>query len=282
MSNIEQTNLFGEKVTATTVAKPFIKWVGGKRGILETLIQHMPKEFESYSEPFLGGGAVFFGVRSRGFSGKATLSDVNKRLITTYQSVRDNVDKIVKNLGVHSKNHDLDYYMAARPELSTEEDPIKLASWFIYLNKTSFNGIYRENSKGGYNVPIGTLKSTAVLDEDNLRAVSLVLESAVLLNRSFSEVDSNEADFFYLDPPYDETYTGYSKGGFNADDQALVAKLCKDIDTAGNKFLVSNSDTPLIRELYEGYMMEVIKAPRSVNSDGKGRGRVGELLIRNY
>ena len=276
-----QFNLFGEEVRAGALARPFVKWVGGKRNLLDVLIPRLP-QFDTYAEPFIGGGALFFATRALGHAGPATISDFNERLITTYQAIRDDVEGIIGLLETHSGNHDLEYYKAARPELGTESDPTKLAAWFIYLNKTSFNGIYRVNRKDEYNVPMGTDDGGRVLDPDNLRACSAVLQNTTILFRSFADVSPTEADFFYFDPPYDDTFTGYSKTGFSGEDQAAVAQLCRDIDEAGNTFMASNSDTPLIRELYEGFELEVVKAMRSVNRDGKNRGRVGELLIRNY
>lgn len=259
-------------------ARPFLKWVGGKRSILPELLRRMPDEYDTYNEPFLGGGALFFAEKPK----EAYLSDINFHLVLTFQRVRDDVDGVIRNLKIHASRHDPEYYKKARTRLFKEKDTTKLAALFIYLNKTCFNGLYRVNKSGAFNVPIGDYKNPPILDEDNLRACSSVLQGVSIEQMPFTQIDPLKGDFFYLDPPYHETYEGYSAHGFGDDEHTKLAAFCKKIDERGGYFMLSNSDTPFVRKLYKGYTIEHVSAARSVSCKSAQRGRENELLIRNY
>ncbi|MGC8472701.1 MAG: DNA adenine methylase [Acidimicrobiales bacterium] len=267
--------------TALAPARPFIKWVGGKRSILPLLLERVPPSFSRYAEPFVGGGALFFALRAAGFGQPAQLADANERLVTTYEVVRDDVDALIEVLAFHADAHDAEHYRLARLELSSETDPVKKAALFIYLNKTCFNGVYRVNKADVFNMGLGTLDSGWVLDADNLRQASAALQGVVLAHGDFSALVPASGDFVYLDPPYDKTYTGYTTQGFDESFQRRVAELCRSIDQVGGLFLASNADTPLIRALYDGFVVEEVSAVRSVSCAGHQRGRVRELLISN-
>ena len=192
--------------TITPSAKPFVKWVGGKRSILPDLIKRLPDDFDAYHEPFLGGGALYFAIQPK----EAYLSDINFHLVITYQAVRNDVERLIRLLKTHEKNHDKEYYTKKREQLNKEKDPTKLASLFIYINKTCYNGLYRVNKSGGFNVPMGDYKNPQIVDEDNLRNCSQVLKGADITQHSFKQEKIYKNDFYYLDPPYHETYSSYS------------------------------------------------------------------------
>ena len=261
-------------------AKPFVKWVGGKRSILTEIKKRieMSKFKDNYFEPFVGGGAVFFESKPT----KAYLSDINFHLIVTYQAVKDNLEDIIDQLKQHKKNHNQEYYQKVRARLNKEENPVKIASAFIYLNKTCFNGLYRVNKKGGFNVPIGSYKNPAILDEQNLRNCSQTLQGIKIHQHNFKELNPRKNAFYYLDPPYHKTYSQYNGLGFGDDEHKELAEFCNKINEKGSHFLLSNSDTPLIRSLYSKYHIEIVSASRSVSCKAHQRGKQNELIIRNY
>lgn len=262
----------------TLNAKPFLKWVGGKRSILPLLLERIPEEYTAYYEPFVGGGALFFETQPK----IAYLSDINFYLIITYKAVRDNIEDLIRSLKIHEKKHDKEYFLKARKQLSIEKDPTKIASLFIYLNKTCFNGLYRVNKSGGFNVPIGSYKNPAIADEDTLRACSRILQGAKIAQHGFEQVKIQKGAFYYIDPPYHNTYSQYDGSGFGEKEHANLALFCKEIDKKGGYFMLSNSDTDLVRTLYKGYTIEEVQASRSVSCKAHQRGKEYELLIRNY
>lgn len=262
----------------TFTARPFLKWVGGKRSILDELLKRMPDEYETYNEPFLGGGALYFSVQPK----EAYLSDINFHLILTFRAVRDDLDNLIRALKVHASRHSPEYYSRARTRLFKEKDTTKLAALFIYINKTCFNGLYRVNKSGEFNVPIGDYKNPPILDEENLRAASKVLQGANIEQKPFTQINPHKGDFFYLDPPYHETYEGYSAHGFGDAEHTALAAFCRKVDEKGGFFMLSNSDTPFVRKLYNGYTIETVSASRSVSCKANQRGKENELLIRNY
>ena len=262
----------------TTAARPFIKWVGGKRSILPELSARMPVTYDGYHEPFIGGGALFFETQPQ----KAFLSDVNFHLIITFQVVRDSVEELIKTLNAHVKGHDKDYFGRARDKIFGEKDPVKIAALFIYLNKTCYNGLYRVNKSGRFNVPMGSYKDPAILDADNLRNVSKILQDVDIQQRPFCQTPVKKGDFYYLDPPYHKTYDGYNGNGFGDSEHEKLAKLCHKIQRIGGYFMLSNSDTDFVRSLYKGYNIEDVRASRMVSCKGEQRGKENELIIRNY
>lgn len=259
-------------------AKPFLKWVGGKRSILPQLLERMPDEYDAYHEIFMGGGALYFAVQPK----EAYLSDVNFLLVLTFKAVRDDVDNLIKQLKVHERLHNKEYYGKARTKLAKEKDPTKLAALFIYLNKTCFNGLYRVNRSGLFNVPMGDYKNPLIVDEENLKNCSKVLKETDIQQHSFDHAKIYKNDFYYIDPPYHETYSGYDGSGFGDKEHQKLAEFCRKIDEKGGFFMVSNSDTPFVRELYKGYNIEIVSASRMVSCKAHQRGKENELIIRNY
>lgn len=261
-----------------SAARPFLKWVGGKRSILPQLIARMPASYETYREPFIGGGALFFALQPA----KAQLSDINFHLMITYRAVRDNVAALIEELNVHDKLHNKKHFLAMREALAVEEDPVKLAALVIYLNKTCFNGLYRVNQEGKFNVPMGDYKNPGLYEEAVLKADSKALQGVQLKQCSFDQTPIAKGDFFYLDPPYHKTFSGYDRSGFGDDAHKRLAEYCKLIDKAGAHFMLSNSDTDFVRSLYSGFSIENVEATRSVSCKVGSRGKETEIIVRNY
>ena len=283
-------------MTTTTrtraLPRPFLKWAGGKAQLLPELTARVnqAKPFGRYHEPFIGGGALFFDMaRTQAFSRKkAYLSDNNARLIEAYEAVKQNVDRVINLLRQHAKHHSEDYYYAVRGRLP--DDLYERAARIIYLNKTGFNGLYRENSRGGFNVPFGRYKNPLVCDEPNLRAAATALRHAKIEVRHFERVldHAESGDLVYFDPPYHplsktSSFTSYYKSGFGEDSQRLLAHVAEELGRRGVKVLLSNSMTPLIRELYEkSFTVEQVYATRNINSRADRRGPIAEALISNF
>lgn len=266
---------------------PIVKWVGGKRQLMFELLKNMPKDYNRYFEPFIGGGALFFELQPN----NAYISDMNEELINLYQVVRDNVDELITDLQKHDISKE--YFMEIRNIDRTEEyqnwSDIKKASRFIYLNRTCFNGMYRVNSKGEFNVPFGHYKNPRILDENNLRNCSHLLQRTEIKQADFSEIlkKVKKGDFVYFDPPYvplNETssFTSYTKEGFDIDMQFKLRDVCDELDSMGVKFMLSNSDTKLVNELYANYEIKKVFASRQINANADGRGKITEVLVRNY
>lgn len=258
--------------------KPFLKWVGGKRSILHVLLDRLPQEYTNYYEPFIGGGSLFFSLQPR----NAYLSDINLNLIITYRVVRDHVEELIQLLKEHAKHHNKEYFLKMRRELARETDPIRIASIFIYLNKTCFNGLYRVNKNGEFNVPIGSYKNPKIVDEETLCMDSKLLKNTEIEQKPFSQISIKKDAFYYLDPPYHGTYSGYDNNGFDDTEHIKLFNLCCKIDKNGGYFMLSNSNTKFIKKLYKQYHIEEIQANRSVSCVADKRGKEYELIIRNY
>jgi len=259
-------------------AKPFVKWVGGKRSILTTLREKLPEDCDRYYEPFLGGGALFFSLQPS----CPVLSDINLNLVRTYAAIKDAVDDVIDLLEKHKSQHCKDYFLKIRDSFADHVSDVELAAKFIYLNKTCFNGLFRVNKSGKFNVPMGSYKNPNILDELNLRAVSRALENAVVQHGSVEQVGLEANAFYYLDPPYHKTFSSYDKSGFGDDEHKMLSLLCEKIDSEGSKFMLSNSDTPFIRDLYKNFHIETVMAGRTISCKSNQRGKEAELLIRNY
>lgn len=273
------------------LVQPFVKWVGGKRQLLPELEKKMPKlsNINTYYEPFIGGGALFFKLQPK----KAVINDYNKELINAYQVIRDDVDELINDLSKH-KNEE-EYFYDIR-EVDRKLDfvgwsDVRRASRFIYLNKTCYNGLYRVNSQGFFNTPFGRYKAPNYVNEYVLKEISLYLNEneITILSSDFSEAvrDAKKGDFVYFDPPYQplsetSNFTGYTQGGFDELQQIRLKELCDSLDKKGVKFMLSNSNVPFIQNLYKDYNIDVIFAKRSINSNGKKRGNVEEVLVSNY
>ncbi len=269
------------------IPRPFLKWVGGKTQLLASIAQLVPDRFGTYYEPFVGGGAVFFHLRPE----RAVLGDLNRELIDCFGAVRDCLDEVVAILDAHI--YDKDYFYDIRAlDPATLPLPARAART-IYLNRTGFNGLYRVNRKGRFNVPFGRYSNPTICDEENLEACREVLGAAELRCGGFDEVlaTAAEGDFVYLDPPYvpvskTANFTSYVAGGFGPDDQDRLARQLVDLDRRGVRFVLSNADAEGVRAMYEDLGIASLRiigvqALRAVNSKTTGRGRVGELLVTN-
>jgi DNA adenine methylase len=268
------------------IAQPVVKWVGGKSKLLHELVARAPRTYKRYFEPFVGGGALFFRLSPS----SAVLSDSNGELITFYKAVRDEVDAVIRCLGRHRTLHSEAYYYTMRERWNAkgQDEPAQRAAAFLYLNKTCYNGLWRVNSKGAFNVPAGRYEHPSILDPEALRAASRTLSRAVLLHRPFERAvkDAEQGDFVYLDPPYhpiSETayFTSYTAGGFDQSDQERLADTFRELDERGCAVMLSNSDTPFIRKLYARYQIDRVYCARAINSDGASRGAVAEVIVTN-
>jgi DNA adenine methylase len=279
---MRQLALFAEP-TPVTEPRPFLKWAGGKGQLLTQLRPLLPPRYGRYFEPFVGGGALFFSLRPPG----AALSDVNTELIDCYRAVRDDVEAVIEALREH--RYDGKHYYAVRGIPPADLPQAHRAARTIYLNKTGFNGLYRVNRSGTFNVPFGRYTNPCLCDKPTLRACARALRGVELQARDFAEVvaSARPGDFVYFDPPYvpaSETanFTSYSRGGFPLDEQRRLAKVFADLASRGVLVMLSNSDTRIVRELYARFRIDVVLASRSINSKGAGRGKVGELVVRSF
>ncbi|MEN6412719.1 MAG: DNA adenine methylase [Veillonellales bacterium] len=269
---------------------PILKWAGGKRQLIHEIEKYIPRKFTTYYEPFVGGAAVLFYTQPP----KAVINDVNAELMNLYQVIKNDVDGLIESL----KNHknEAEYFYKIR-ELDRDKNVysrltlIDRASRILFLNKTCYNGLFRVNKAGEFNAPFGNYKNPNLVNEITLRAVSNYFNKAniVFLNGDFEQAvrGIRKGSFVYLDPPYDPVsnsanFTGYNKGGFNQAEQIRLKKLCDSLQQKGVKFLLSNSDTGFINDLYKSYKIEVIQARRAINSKADSRGEVNEVLVRNF
>lgn len=266
-----------------TEVRPFVKWAGGKRQLLPRLLELAPKEFGTYFEPFVGGGALFFALRPR----SAVLADVNTRLMRTYLAISKDPETVIALLSTYP--YERSFYETMRDlyvdNLSDEE----VAAWFIYVNRAGFNGLYRVNRKGKFNVPFGRHTNPTICDAENIRACSKALRGVFHAADDYRAVIeyARAGDFVYFDPPYlpvskTSNFTAYSADGFGFEDHLQLQETASALVHRGVHVLVSNSNAPAIRELYASSTFDVIEveAKRSVNSKAAARGPVKELLIR--
>ena len=292
--------------------KPFIKWVGGKGQLLPEINKLYPvelgKNINKYAEIFIGGGAVLFDILSKYKLDEIYISDKNLELINTYKSIRDSVDILIKSLKEMEEGYiPLDdenrkiYYYEKRQEynnlkINIEENNIEKASLFIFLNKTCFNGLYRVNKKGEFNVPMGAYKNPKICDEENLRNVSMVLKNVKIIYADYRESEKfiDEKTFVYIDPPYrplntSSSFTSYTENDFTDKEQIELAEYIDILNKKGAKIVISNSDPKndnvednFFDELYKNYNINRVKATRMLNSNASLRGAINELLITNY
>ena len=275
------------------MARPFLKWAGGKTQLLPQLRVAAPRRIDTYFEPFLGGGALFFALQAEQRFKRAVLSDSNAELINAYQQVRDAVDDVIAELKAHEAaygsgaKHRSDYFYHVRDDLRLGF-PVKRAARMIFLNKTCFNGLYRVNSRGEFNVPHGSHAKPTICDESGLRAASSALQSVEIRESDFEAAirEAKPKDFVYFDPPYipvSETsnFTAYTENLFGLDEQRRLADVAAKLATRDIDFLLSNSNHPDVQDLYRSRGMSTrdVVAGRAINSVGTGRGRVAEYLI---
>jgi DNA adenine methylase len=275
--------------------KPLLKWAGGKRHIAGELISLFPEDWDkqTYFEPFIGGAALFFELSPK----QAVISDVNKRLIGFYQHVREDLDALLAQIQTISKNFDechddlkKEYFLNLRAEFnSSDVESLESASKLFALNKLCFNGLYRENSKGGFNVPFGQKNKFPSIEFDDFKNASFALQRAEVNVSDFEATvaGAQSGDFVYFDPPYipidlTSSFTSYNANGFTLEDQKRLANLLHDLKSRSIKALCSNSETEKTREIYDGLNIRVIQAPRMVSAKSSGRGLIDELVISNF
>jgi len=275
------------RARALAEPSPVVKWAGGKTRLLGEIELRRPATYRRYFEPFIGGGAVFFHLAPR----NAVISDLNPDLMNVYRCVAWHVEGVIRKLREYRANHDDEFYYETRQRFNDRNrrtSDVTRAAMFIYLNKTCYNGLYRVNRKGEYNVPVGRYTRPAIYDPKGLRAASEVLQRAELRTCHFAESldDAASGDFVYLDPPYTPLsstadFTSYTADGFNVDDQRQLASLFRALANRGCHVMLSNHDTPFIRELYDGFDIATVKCNRAINSKASSRGDVSEVLITN-
>ncbi len=273
--------------------KPFVKWVGGKRQLLtqfRLMNLYPPEKFDPktgrYFEPFVGGGAVFFDLLPE----KAFLSDLNNDLVITYNVIKKEVEKLISTLKKHKT--DKEYFLKIRAQNSNELTDLEIASRFIFLNRTCFNGMYRVNSKGGFNVPFGKYTNPLICDEQNLRKVSNALKEVEIKKQDYKEVlkKAKKGDFVYFDPPYypvskTSSFTSYTSEAFLEKEQTELRDTFSELSKRGCFVMLSNSDTPFINKIYseiKGVRITKVQAGRAINSDASKRGKITEVLVTNY
>lgn len=272
---------------------PFVKWAGGKTQLLDRIHELMPKEYNHYYEPFIGGGALLFSVAPKDF----TINDFNSELIQAYNCFTNDEDfkKLLERLNYHQEHHSEEHYYEIR-EMDKDPDFLKLpiyerAARMIYLNKSCFNGLYRVNSKGFFNVPSGKKKKVVCYEEENLEEIRRFFSASKfeILNGDFQDAVKNakKGDFVYFDPPYDtwedkDSFTSYAKNPFGKEEQKRLADVYKGLSEKGVFVMLSNHNTEYIRELFKDFHIHVVEAKRMINSKASGRGNVEEVIITNY
>ena len=277
--------------SANIALKPVFKWVGGKRQLLGQLNKYAPKYYETYFEPFIGGGAFLLDLQPS----KAVINDINVELINVYQVIKDNPEALIANLKVHQKYNSKEYYLKLREvdRNGTIDDynAIQRAARILYMLRVDFNGLYRVNRKGQFNVPYGKYKNPNIVNAKNIRDLNYYFnhKDIQIMNTDFecAVMNAKKNDFVYFDPPYipltsTASFTSYTNNGFNLDDQKRLAKLFFKLSQKGVSIMESNSDTLLTRQLYSNANIHVVKAKRAINSNVTKRGAVNELIITNY
>lgn len=277
-------------MSTNKLVKPFLKWAGGKRQLVDEIKKYIPKNYNTYYEPFLGGGAILLELQPK----KAVINDSNAELINCYKVIKFSVDELIEDLRKHKNEQD--YYYKLR---DIDRDAVykqmysnvERASRIIYLNKACYNGLFRVNSQGHFNVPFGRYKNPNFLDEAVLRAVNKYFNNSniEILNTDFEEAvkDAGKGDFVYLDPPYDPisgtaSFTGYDVNCFNKDEQRRLKNVFAKLINSGCKVVLSNACTEFILELYQEYKIEKVAATRAINSNALKRGKINEVLITSY
>jgi DNA adenine methylase len=278
-----------QPISTKPQATPFLKWVGGKGKLRHALGALMPKgvELMRHVEPFVGGGALFF---ARGPE-RALLADINLDLIRAYEAVRDEPAAVLNHLTRLARGHDQESYYGVRERFNARKQKTQAerAAHFIYLNKTCFNGLYRVNRQGQFNVPMGRYAKPNIADTDTIFAASAALQRADIRHMPFEALlsEARPGDFIYFDPPYEPVsrtanFTAYAQDGFAQADQQRLRDVFRALDKRGAKLMLSNSDVPFIRDLYRGFQIDEVLAPRAVSCDAKGRKEAREVVVRNY
>jgi DNA adenine methylase len=264
-------------------ATPFLKWAGGKSELLPEIEKRLPRSFSTYWEPFIGGGALYFRLSPA----SAVISDGNEELVNCYQVVRDEVEGLIAALRKHSNNKE--HFLRTRRMQPWQLEPVDRAARLIYLNKTCYNGLYRVNQRGEFNVPFGRYENPRICDENGLRECSRVLREADVVCRDFRHLlyKAKPGDFVYFDPPYSpisktSSFRAYSESPFDQREQKALRQVFNALDDRGCHVMLSNSDTEYTRKLYHKFNVEAVQASRAINSRADKRGKVSELIITNY
>ncbi|MFQ5719857.1 MAG: DNA adenine methylase [Acidobacteriota bacterium] len=267
--------------------RPFLKWAGGKTQLLPDLLARLPGSFEAYHEPFIGAGALLFALVGHQAQRQIFLSDRNEPLIDTYLAVQEDVEAVISRLRRHRNTPE--HFYAVRAKDTRRMTRAGRAARLIYLNRTCFNGLYRENRSGRFNVPFGRYKNPRICNADNLRAVAAALANTRIECGEFAGVlgRTRAGDLVYFDPPYHPvsataSFTSYDRNGFRAEDQIRLRDTFAELDRQGVRVMLSNSDTAFVRELYTGFEIAQVSARRAINSRADRRGKVAELIVRNY
>lgn len=264
------------------MAEPIVKWIGGKGRLLPELVSRLPGRFKTYHEPFIGGGALFFAIRPR----FAYLADANPELVNLYQCIKREPGALMDRLAGMGTD-ETEYYRLR----GQDRDPgfadlsaVERAARFIYLNKCCFNGLYRVNRQGHFNAAWGKRRNPQLFDAGNVMSVQAALEGVRLTVADFGQVLhlARPGDFVYFDPPYDDSFTGYTSGSFSRQDQHRLWQLCVKLHRLGASWMLSNADTPFIRQLFRAFRVESVLAPRSVAASGAARAPAREVIVRNY
>lgn len=279
---------------------PFLKWVGGKTRLLAQLTQLLPDGKYRYAEPFLGGGAMFFHLHNAGKLQHAVLADFSRDIVATNLAVKNTPKPLIAALQVHQSRYIAgdesersEYFYAVRARHPSEQpmSDVERAARMLFLNRTCFNGLWRENASGRFNAPHGKYAQPNVVQEDRIWAAHRALQTAQIVHSDFRQLPElakeHRLNFIYLDPPYHplsatSSFNAYSGGQFSAQSQRELADVCRELDRAGVRWLLSNSDCAYVRDLYQDFSLHTVMAPRSINSKGDGRGEVGEVAICNY
>jgi DNA adenine methylase len=272
----------------------FVKWAGGKQQLIEQFKPLFPKKFNNYFEPFVGSGAVAYYMVQKFKPKKVLLSDINEELINAYNIIKTDVKRLIIELKQHKEYHMADsknYYYEIRGVNPNDLPKLERAARFIYLNKTCFNGIYRVNSKGKFNVPIGSYKNPDIIQKDKLLKISKLLKNIIIQVMDFKEIvnKATKGDFIYFDPPYyplkkGKSFTTYTKGNFLEEEQKQLAEVFKKLHKKGCYCMLSNSDTDFIKDLYKdkSFHINIVRATRMINSNAKDRGQINEIVVTNY
>ena len=267
----------------------FVKWAGGKKQLIDQFKPFFPKEIKRYSDPFVGGGAVLFYVLKNYKPKEVFIFDINEELINTYETIKNDVENLIVELKKLKSLHNKEHYYEIRAENPQLLSKLTRASRFIYLNKTCFNGLYRVNSKGSFNVPIGSYKNPLICPEDDLREISKLLKNVNIICGGFEECLklAKKKDFIYFDPPYyplnKSSFTTYTKDKFLDEEQIKLKEVFSKLDKKKCKVMLSNSDTKFIKDLYEEYQpIKKVRATRMINCNASKRGKINEIVVRNY
>lgn len=282
----------GKKTKPNPLAQPFLKWAGGKRQLLPEIRKHMPKAYKDYYEPFVGGGAVLFDVQPK----RAFINDANEELVNLYTVIKESPQALLETATRHKNQNSEDHFYKVREQdrdrgTYAKLTPVERAARIMYLNKTCYNGLFRVNSRGEFNVPYGKYANPTIAERAIINAVSNYLNAADvrITNHDFevAVAQAKKGDFVYFDPPYDPvsdtaSFTGYHFDSFGKAEQKRLRDVYKTLSDRGCKVMLSNSATDFIRELYADYRIVEVEALRAINSVAAGRGKVSEFLILNY